>query len=69
VVVSSEEVEEELELDKRSVGMLGKEGGVMVLRGFLLLLLLVVGFGVCVGKYVVGFDDGKEGVVVRARMA
>ena len=49
--------------------MLGKEGGVMVLRGFLLLLLLVVGFGVCVGKYVVGFDDGKEGVVVRARMA
>lgn len=52
VVVSSEEVEEELELDKRSVGMLGKEGG------FLLLVLLVVGFGVCVGKYVVGFDDG-----------
>lgn len=52
VVVSSEEVEEELELDKRSVGMLGKEGG------FLLLVLLAVGFGVCVGKYVVGFDDG-----------
>jgi len=31
------------------------------------LVLLGVGFGVCVGKNVVGFDDGKE-EVVRARM-
>lgn len=68
MVVSSEEVEEELELDKRSVGMLGKEGGAMVFRGFLVLVLLGVGLGVCVGKYGVGFDDGKE-EVVRARMA
>ena len=29
-----------------------------------LLLLLLVGFGVCVGKYVVGFDGGKEGIVM-----
>ena len=27
-------------------------------------LLLLVGFGVCVGKYVVGFDGGKEGIVM-----
>ena len=62
VGVSSEEVDEELEFDKRSAGKLGKEGGVMVLGG--LLLLLLVGFGVCVGKYVVGFDGGKEGIVM-----
>ena len=60
VGVSSEEVDEELEFDKRSAEKLGKEAGVMVFGG----LLLVVGFGVCVGKYVVGFDDGKEGVVM-----
>ena len=42
--------------------VVGKGGGVMVLGG--LLLLLVVGFGVCVGKYVVGFDGGKEGIVM-----
>lgn len=44
--------------------MVGKESGVMVFEGMLMLLLLLVGFGVCVGNNVVGFDEGyEEGVV------